>query len=339
MKDQPHTAIYSRTARAKINLALHVTSQRGDGYHLLDSLVCFAEIGDEIILCRSGSLSGNLSGKPAQRVNLQISGEFAHALEPPQSESFQTNLVERAAYAMVQKLENRGIPCPPVDIGLKKMLPVASGLGGGSADAAAALVLLEKIWGPDTHINLTQIAEGLGADVPMCMDDQPKRVQDIGHLLSPFPLAVSLWVLLVNPDIALATPEVFGALGQKENPAIDENEEMKNRLQNIATLDSIGKVADFLSPLRNDLQSPAISIAPQIGEVLSCINRQQGCLLARISGSGATCFGIFDSKHNAELAAAIITKTNPRWWSVVSRTIPASSNNTDKPRLYDDEKN
>ncbi|MCF6320526.1 MAG: 4-(cytidine 5'-diphospho)-2-C-methyl-D-erythritol kinase [Rhizobiaceae bacterium] len=287
-------------ASAKINLALHVTAQREDGYHLLDTLVCFARAGDRIKISPAPGAS--------RLVNLQITGQFARGLTGQQN-----NLITRAANAMAIELEKSGFPCPPVTIELEKNLPLASGIGGGSSDAATTLVLLADLWGANNSLNLSAIAQSLGADVPMCLDHNPKRARGIGEQISPFNLTCAVPILLVNPGIATPTPKIFAALENKQQPAI-VLEENKN-------IDSVSQLAEILKPMRNDLQKPAISLVPQITGVLELIQNQPGCLLPRMSGSGATCYGIFESEFSATKAMTQIKEAHSDWWSVACMTI------------------
>ena len=287
-------------ARAKINLALHVTGQRADGYHLLDSLVCFTEFGDQ--------LSFSKAEQTNEIATLEISGPFATGLS-----NGKDNLIIKAANALSNAFYKIGVFCPPVHIHLEKNLPLASGIGGGSADAAATLVMLKGFWGKDTSVDLNKIAQSLGADVAMCLNAQPKRVRGVGEKLSDFPLNISLRILLVNPGMGLSTPDVFGALENKTNPPM--------ALPHGVDKFDITSVVDMLTPLRNDLEKPARKLVPQIGDVLDNIANQQGCKLARMSGSGATCFGIFDSEENCELALVNIKQDKTHWWLKSTRTI------------------
>ena len=287
-------------ARAKINLALHVTGQRKDGYHLLDSLVCFTDFGDQITLSKTQQSS--------EFVTLEISGPFATGLS-----STADNLIIKAANMLSHSFGKIGISCPPVHLHLEKNLPLASGIGGGSADAATTLVMLKDFWGKDASIDLNKIAQTLGADVAMCLNAQPKRVRGVGEQLSDFPLKVSLPLLLVNPGIKLSTPDVFAALENKTNAPME--------LPHGVDKFDIASIVDMLTPLRNDLEKPACNLVPQIGDVLDNVANQQGCKLARMSGSGATCFGIFDSSKNCELALENIKQKNTQWWLKSTRTI------------------
>ncbi len=287
-------------ARAKINLALHVTGQRADGYHLLDSLVCFTDFGDQLTLSKTQQTS--------EIATLEISGPFATGLS-----STADNLIIKAANALSHSFGKIGISCPPVHIHLEKNLPLASGIGGGSADAATTLLMLKDFWGKDAPIDLNKIAQTLGADVAMCFNAQPKRVRGVGEKLSEFPLKVSLPLLLANPGIRLSTPDVFAALENKTNAPMELPHGVENH--------DIASVVDMLTPLRNDLGKPARKLVPQIGDVLDSVTSQKGCKSARVSGSGATCFGIFDSVENCDLAFENIKQDKPHWWLKSTRTI------------------
>jgi 4-diphosphocytidyl-2-C-methyl-D-erythritol kinase len=268
-------------ARAKVNLYLRVTGRRADGYHLLDSLAVFADAKDIV------------TAGPAEDLTLDIRGAEAVALtgEPD-------NLVLRAARALAEATGR----APKAAITLTKLLPVASGIGGGSADAAAALRVLDALWetGLD-HAALEAIAAKLGADVPVCVASRPARMMGVGEILSAAPELPACGLLLANPRIALPTPQVFRARrGDFSPPA-----EMPERLADAAAL------ADWLRPLGNDLQDAALSLCAAIAEVLSAIAAQPGCLLARMSGSGATCFGLFATPAQAQAAAKALPAA---WW-------------------------
>ena len=268
-------------ARAKVNLYLRVTGRRADGYHLLDSLAVFADAKDIV------------TAGPAEDLTLDIRGAEAVALtgEPD-------NLVLRAARALAEATGR----APKAAITLTKLLPVASGIGGGSADAAAALRVLDALWktGLD-HAALEAIAAQLGADVPVCIASRPARMMGVGEILSAAPDLPSCGLLLANPRIALPTPQVFRARrGDFSPPA-----EMPERLADAAAL------AEWLRPLGNDLQDAALSLCAAIAEVLSAIAAQPGCLLARMSGSGATCFGLFATPAQAQAAAKALPAD---WW-------------------------
>ena len=281
------------TAPAKINLALHVTGQRADGYHMLDSLVTFAEFGDELTFAA------------AEADCLTIDGPFAAQL---QEEEAGKNLVIKARDAL--RALAAGRPCPPVSILLTKNLPIASGLGGGSGDAAAALRGLNAFWGLSLSLKeLGAAGLALGADVPMCLAGKPLRAQGIGEeiaLLEAFP---ALDLVLVNPGVGVSTPAIFKALLKKDNRAMSPK----------ANLASFHAACEFLSAQHNDLQRPAIALEPAISDCLAALG-DHGAMLTRMSGSGATCFGIFTNAANAALAAKAITARHPGWWSVAAKS-------------------
>ncbi len=256
-------------ARAKVNLSLHITGKRDDGYHLLDSIVIFPEIGD--VLRRAGP-------------GLTITGPFAEGL------SAEDNLVTRAAALL-------GVA---PDIRLEKNLPVASGIGGGSADAAAALRLLAKGAVPD--------GLALGADVPACLISKPLRMQGIGEELTPLPPLPAFAVVLVNNGEAVPTGAVFGALTRVDNPP---SPQMPAGLE-------LRDFFEFIAAQRNDMQQAACRIAPEILRVLHTLGTQPDCALARMSGSGGTCFGLFATLAEAERAAAAIKRAHPGWWVVAA---------------------
>ncbi len=271
-------------AAAKVNLCLHVTGQRPDGYHLLDSLVVFAGVGDR------------LHFEPADDLRLTISGPQAASL--PVSDD---NLILRAARAF-------GTP-QGAHIHLEKHLPVASGIGGGSADAAAALRGLARLWGRTMPDAGTLLA--LGADVPVCVTACAVRMAGIGETLSAIPALPPAHLVLVNPGVAVPTPAVFRALPRKTNPPL-------------AALPASANLPDFatwLADQRNDLEAPAMVLAPVIGDVKAALAAQPGCHLARMSGSGATCFGLFAIAQAAETAAQTIARAHPGWWVQSGRMI------------------
>lgn len=262
-------------APAKVNLALHVTGQRADGYHLLDSLVAFSPVGDGLTLA------------PAEGLGLKVGGpEGAAVPEGPE------NLVLKAAALF-------GVGAA---VALDKCLPAASGIGGGSSDAAAALRGMAAQTGqplPDAAAVLK-----LGADVPMCLDPRPARTRGIGEDLTPVTLP-ALPAVLVNPRVEVPTPSVFKALSCKDNPPLPE----------IPAFADAGACIAWLADQRNDLQAPAVAQAPVIAEVLAVLAALPGCKLARMSGSGATCFGLFGSDAEAAAAQAVLARAHPGWWS------------------------
>ena len=281
-----------RIAHAKINLALHVTGQRDDGYHLLDSLVVFTEYGDKICVMDAEN--------PSSLVSLKINGPFAKDLDTGVN-----NLVSRAALCLgYQITEETGRP-KPVEITLTKNLPIASGIGGGSADAAATLIALQEFWG--SKFDLEKIALELGADIPMCLHSKPLRAKGIGGEISLLDCSTPFHIVLVNPVKEVPTPMIFKKLAEKNNPAIS-NEPM-NEYPNVLALNA----------LRNDLQNAAVKLEPSIQSVLNELQKTEADLV-RMSGSGATCFGLYKNKALAEKALEKIKAENPNWWCVATTT-------------------
>jgi 4-diphosphocytidyl-2-C-methyl-D-erythritol kinase len=268
-------------ALAKVNLYLHVTGRRADGYHLLDSLVVFGPAMDAV------------AAQPASALSLAVEGPFGEGLTVEAD-----NLVLRAARALA---EDAGIAAAAA-LRLVKRLPVASGIGGGSADAAASLRLLDRLWGLGLPpARLAAIGGRLGADIPVCLASRPLRMQGVGEVLLPAPAMPACGLLLVNPGVALATPAVFRARQAGFTPA--------------ATLPAgwanAGAMACDLAALSNDLEAPAIGLCPPVAAVLVALRALPGCLLARMSGSGATCFGLFADAAAAEAAAQAMPGA---WW-------------------------
>jgi 4-diphosphocytidyl-2-C-methyl-D-erythritol kinase len=278
-------------APAKINLALHVTGRRADGYHLLDSLVVFADAGDRLAFA------------PGDEDRLTISGRFAASLLGD-AVTGSGNLVIRARDAVRQWALHASLATPPVHIHLEKNLPVASGIGGGSADAAAALRGLDKLWQLGIpRQDLLAMGLLLGADVPMCIESGPLAARGIGEdivLIDDFP---ELFLLLVNPLVEVSTPEVFRRLASRENLPLVLPEEGAPLEQWLGTL----------AASRNDLQSTAESIEPKITEALELI-RSADPMLARMSGSGATCFGVYRTQTGLDRAWAKLEAMRPEWY-------------------------
>ena len=285
----------TETARAKINLTLHVTGQRGDGYHLLDSLVVFADVADRVSAVASQGLS--LAVKGPEGAGL--------AAEPD-------NLVLRAARAM-------GVT--DVALVLEKHLPVASGIGGGSADAAATLRALARLTG--RALPPADQVLRLGADVPVCLAGRPARMTGIGEGLAPLPPLPALWVVLVNPRVAVPTPQVFGALTRPGAADLTDRPQAHLCLPDLprSALVSAAAFATWLAQnTRNDLVLPARSLAPILTGVQEALSATPGCLLVRMSGSGATHFGLYADARSAEAAARSLAAANPGWW-ITSGTI------------------
>jgi 4-diphosphocytidyl-2-C-methyl-D-erythritol kinase len=271
-------------ARAKVNLYLHVTGRRADGYHLLDSLIVFAGTGDEIAVA------------PADRLSLAIEGPFSARLDAGPG-----NLVLRAAKALRDLTGTRA----GAAIRLTKNLPVASGIGGGSADAAATLDALCGLWNvAPGRAALLRLAMQLGADVPVCLDGMPSFAAGVGEELAPARGLPPAWLLLANPGFATPTPAVFKARHGAFSAPARWSEPPRD-------------FADFAARLRacgNDLTEAAISVTPAIRDVLVALAGLSGCVLARLSGSGATCFGLFADEGSARAAEAALRAARPGWW-------------------------
>lgn len=267
-------------APAKVNLALHVTGRREDGYHLLDSLVAFAGVGDRVTLAPGEGLV--ITGP--QAAALPVSGD---------------NLCLKAAAAM-----GGGVA-----VTLEKVLPVASGIGGGSADAAAVLRAMARMGRP---LPAPEAVLRLGADVPVCLAGRAVRMSGVGERLLPVSLPPA-WLVLVNPGVAVSTAEVFGALERRDNPAMPE----------VPKLRDAPELAAFLALARNDLEAPATALAPVITTVWNALTAQPGCLFARMSGSGATCFGLFADGPPAAAATRVLRAAHPGWWAEAAPLLSA----------------
>lgn len=277
-------------APAKINLTLHVGARRPDGYHDVESLVVFADIGDEVRVSTANDLT------------LSVDGPFAPALKGEAD-----NLVLRAARALAA---HAGI-APKARIALTKNLPIASGIGGGSADAAAALRGLSKLWKIDIGgAALAEIALSLGADVPACLAAVPVHMEGIGDRLTQIANLPPLDLVLVNPGIAISTADVFARLETRSGTT--------RPLPQFHGRDSL---IGYLDRSCNDLEKPAEAGAPIIREVIDAICSHETALIVRMSGSGATCFGIFDDADVARFAAERIAKDHPDWWVKTARTL------------------
>lgn len=271
-------------APAKVNLTLHVVGKRDDGYHLLDSLVAFAGIGDSLEMENASELSLETVGPTAAQI-------------PTEGE----NIVLKAARLLAAAAEITA----GAAIRLTKRLPVAAGIGGGSADAAATLQGLIQLWNVTLPPErLLALALSIGADVPVCLAGKPTRMQGIGDVLSPAPALPPAWLILVNPMVPLHTPAVFKARSGAFSPTDPLVE---------SPIDAQA-LADALAARRNDLTPPAVSIEPVVGEMLAAISATEKCLLARMSGSGATCFGLFAAEAEARAAAVRLQGLKPGWW-------------------------
>ncbi|KQT88030.1 4-(cytidine 5'-diphospho)-2-C-methyl-D-erythritol kinase [Aurantimonas sp. Leaf443] len=276
-------------APAKVNLALHVTGRRGDGYHLLDSLVVFAKAGDELAI------------RPGTGTDDRVSVRGPFAAQVPEGRD---NIVARAVDAARRVLRAAGRDLPPLDVTLDKRLPVASGIGGGSADAAAVLAYAGD-HAPACRAALAEAGLALGADVPMCLAGRPCRVRGIGEIVEPLAAMPQLPLLLANPGIAVSTPAVFRGLAQRENPPLPDLP--------AAGFSSPAELAAYLRATRNDLEAAALALAPDIARVTDAL-LGEGALFARMSGSGASVAALFGTAQAASAARAALAARHPGWW-------------------------
>ena len=268
-------------AAAKVNLFLHVGERRDDGFHALQSLAVFAGVADV------------LEFAPADDLSLSITGPFAAGLSGGDD-----NLLLRAARALAT---GRGAA-----ITLQKNLPVASGIGGGSADAAAALRGLRRLWNlPLDDTVLAEIAASLGSDVPVCLASAAAWMEGRGETVTALESLPPLSLLLVNPGVPVPTRAIFAALTKRSGTGLD--------LKNIKLHDT-GELLALLEHTNNDLEAPALTIQPVIGAVLAALGALPGALFARMSGSGATCFAIFSDDDSCTQAAALLRAKQPGWW-------------------------
>ena len=275
----------SERASAKINLFLHVGERRADGFHPLQSLAVFTELGDV------------LSIEAAPELSLTVEGPFAPGLAGEGD-----NLVLRAARA----LRNEKAGGPGGKLTLTKNLPVASGIGGGSADAAAALRGLNQLWsaGKDASA-LCEIAAALGSDIPVCVNSAASFMEGRGEILRAPQSMPRIPMLLVNPGVAVPTKSVFAALARRSGTDM--------AVEGLA-FQYPGELLAFLEQTANDLEMPALAIQPMIAEVLATLRALPGVLFARMSGSGATCFAIFSSDESCAQAAEMLRARQPRSW-------------------------
>lgn len=273
------------TAHAKANLTLHVVGQRANGYHELQSLVCLTEFGDQIYL------------SPAADFTFQVTGPYSAGIPVDDS-----NLVVQAANFMAQK-HSRSLDCKIV---LEKNLPMASGIGGGSSDAAAVMKALSKYW----SVPLPNVDElmAIGADIPVCMTTGLTLMEGAGEKVMHLSTAPNWGVLLINPNVGVSTPAVFNALSTKNNPPMHE------------VAENCVDVA-WLCDQRNDLEPPAMAMVPEVAAVINALSAIPLCQVARMSGSGATCFGLFASIMDANAAAESLQRTHPNWWVVSTKLV------------------
>jgi len=278
----------ARLAPAKVNLFLHVGAPADDGYHPVCSLMVFADLGDRVSI-------------ELGEGRLTVNGPFAKGLGPEQD-----NLILRAVRAFVAEL---GRPMSELSMSLEKQLPVASGLGGGSSDAGAALRLIRDVFAPQIDdARLEAVAAGLGADGAACLWGRPVIAEGRGERLSPDPGLPILDCVLVNPGVAVSTPDVYrrldasGAFGEVRPPPMPD------------AFESPQEVAAWLATQANDLEAPAIAAAPEVGAVLATLRDEPETLLARVSGSGGTCFAICADDIAAETLAERLEAMAPHWW-------------------------
>lgn len=279
--------------RAKVNLTLRVIGRRVDGYHDLESVVAFADCADRLTL------------DPGSELSLTTTGPLAQACGATAD-----NLVLKAARLLSEQV-------PGLKVGafsLEKVLPVAAGIGGGSADAAAALRLLAKLNGLALDdARLREVALATGADVPVCLSSQACDMTGVGESLLPLNLP-ELPCVMVNPCVPVATKDVFAALGLRNGELLVGAADV---IESPAWPDrgaSVGDWVEVLALVPNDLEAPAIRIQPLIGDVLAALGESDGVLLSRMSGSGATCFAIFGETAAAQAASAQIKRDHPDWW-------------------------
>ena len=277
-----HSVKLQALSRVKVNLYLHIIGKRADGYHNLDSLVAFPEIGDEILV------------SPSNSINLKITGKSKKELNEKE------NLILKA----IKLLKNRKMGA---DIHLIKDTPISAGLGGGSSNAAVSLKLLSKLWNvPLPPINELVL---LGADIPVCMDWRLQRMQGIGEKNSFVVSPDSLWIVLLNNGDRVPTSTVFQSVTQNEFSG----------LVNVPRLNEKNILIKFLKSTRNDLEKSAIKNYPAINDLINSLNLTSGCLVARMSGSGSTCFGLYEKKHEAEKAKKHLFNKFPNAWIKVAK--------------------
>lgn len=278
-------------APAKVNLSLHVVGRRSDGYHRLDGLVVFTELGDRLTVAE------------AHEDGLDLTGPMAPALS--NVENILTKTLEFARALA----ETNEVAIGRMHLTLEKHLPVAAGIGGGSADAAALLRALRERY-PTLSALLEDKCHLLGADVPMCLRSRPVRVSGIGEIVDELPAMPTLPMVLVNPRVAVSTPAVFARLADADGSPPP--------VMPLAGFGSVEDVAAYLDLCRNDLEAPAISLAPPIGDVLGML-RATNARTVRMSGSGASVFAMFETEDAAAKAAAELSAVRPDWWVVATR--------------------
>jgi 4-diphosphocytidyl-2-C-methyl-D-erythritol kinase len=277
-------------ANAKINLSLRVRGRQPDGYHQLESLVVFADVADRVVC------------EDADDLALEISGPFSAHLAADED-----NLILRAARVFGAALGRD----PTLAFKLEKNLPIASGIGGGSADAAAALRAMMRLWG-DPPGSIANIALELGADVPVCMRKRPTFMTGVGEKIRTVRHLPEMHAVLANPGVSVSTAAVFDQLqsGPVEGP---------DRLPLLSGVETLERLLNWLQENGNDLEVPAMSIEPVIGTVLQELRGTSGCHFARMSGSGATCYGLYGNPFDAAEAAAELSKAHVNWWVTATK--------------------
>lgn len=283
--------IFTIFAPAKINLFLHITNRLSNGYHTLDSLVAFADIGDII----------NIESAPS--FSFHTKGPFADQFKNTESSGFldSENLIVKAARFLSQTVDH---PLN-VKITLTKNLPLSAGLGGGSSDAAATIWGLQELWGLKHNTDyITPLMTKIGADVPVCFNCRPTIMRGIGDVLLPAPYMPEIPILIINPLVSCATQDVF----LHHNGVLKKNISLPNNFE------CVFELIKTLNIVENDLFEPALKLIPEIENVINALNMQEHCLFSRMSGSGASCFGLFETIEHAENAADKIRNDNPDWW-------------------------
>ncbi len=282
-------------APAKINLFLHVLDRRADGRHNIQSLIAFCDVSDVVTV------------SPANNLTLAVDGPFAEAVGP-------NNVVMRAAQSLrdgnLVEYDARAHRAG-AEIHLTKTLPVAAGIGGGSSDAAATIKALGALWELDIAARpVARIASGLGADVPACLAACAVLVGGVGDQIAARPTLPGLSIVLINPGVLVSTSDVYGRCVPKSLGVIEAD---------LPSFLELSDLIEWLRGRRNDLTTSAIDLAPEIERVLSFLQDQPNCLLARMSGSGATCFGLFDDQSSASDTATDAVTAYPHWWVRATR--------------------
>lgn len=290
------TTAISRFAPAKVNLTLNVAGSRSDGYHELDSIVVFANIGDTV------------GFYPGAQADVVVAGAHAKAL--------QTQMRDLKDLSLTKAFEvfTRYHQVPTGRMSLQKELPVASGVGGGTSDAAAMLHILNKVSGrPFSHEQLEGLGKEIGADGPVCVHGTACRMTGTGDVITPLELPSDMAAVLINPGVSVLTGEVFRRLAAKPFSSAIGHDDLPGK----DVLTDLRKFLSWLQTQKNDLEAPAIAHEPVIGEVLGMLRQQEDCMLARMSGSGATCFGIFRNLETAQRTREAIELAHADWWSQV----------------------